>query len=35
MIVPPYQVGPNVYGTLEVPIPLSDLRDILSPEYRP
>jgi hypothetical protein len=35
MIFPPYQVGPYVYGTIEVPIPLSDLRDILDPNYRP
>ena len=35
MIFPPYQVGPYVYGTIEVPIPLADLRDILSTKYVP
>ncbi|HEY0011119.1 MAG TPA: DUF3298 domain-containing protein [Candidatus Paceibacterota bacterium] len=35
VIFPPYQVGPYAFGTLEVPIPLTDLRDILSPQYRP
>ncbi|MEA2701700.1 MAG: hypothetical protein QOE22_409 [Candidatus Parcubacteria bacterium] len=35
MIFPPYQVGPYVYGTIEVPIPLSSLSDILNPKYRP
>jgi len=35
MIFPPYQVGPYVYGTIEVPMPLSSLSDILNPEYRP
>ena len=35
MIFPPYQVGPYVYGTITDPIPLSDLKDILSAEYRP
>ncbi|HEY4489443.1 MAG TPA: DUF3298 domain-containing protein [Candidatus Paceibacterota bacterium] len=34
MIFPPYQVGPYVYGTIEVPIPLSSLGDILRSEYR-
>mgnify|MGYP001331264847 CR=1 FL=1 len=35
MIFPPYQVAPYVYGTIEVPIPLSSLSGILRPEYRP
>ncbi|HEY4488869.1 MAG TPA: DUF3298 domain-containing protein [Candidatus Paceibacterota bacterium] len=35
MIFPPYQVGPYVYGVLEVPISLSSLRDILEPGYLP
>lgn len=35
MIFPPYQVGPYVYGTIEVPIPLSSLSTILNLKYRP
>ena len=35
IIFPPYQVGAYAFGTLEVPIPLNDLRDILDPKYRP
>lgn len=35
LIFPPYQVGPYAYGSIEVPIPLSDLADILDPRYRP
>jgi hypothetical protein len=35
MIFPPYQVGPYVYGTVTDPIPLSALKDIIDPEYRP
>lgn len=35
IIFPPYQVGPYAYGTVEVPIPLSSLSDILNPKYRP
>lgn len=35
VIFPPYQVGPYAYGTIEVPIPLSSLSDILNPKYRP
>lgn len=35
VIFPPYQVGPYVYGRIDVPIPLTDLRDILALKYRP
>ncbi|HEX8591265.1 MAG TPA: RsiV family protein [Candidatus Paceibacterota bacterium] len=35
LIFPPYQVGPYAYGTIEAPIPLSDLSSILNPKYRP
>lgn len=35
VIFPPYQVGPYVYGRVDVPIPLTDLRDILALKYRP
>lgn len=35
VIFPPYQVGPYVYGRVDVPIPLADLRDILALQYRP
>lgn len=33
-LFPPYQVAPYVVGTVEFPIPLSKLNDILNPEYR-
>lgn len=34
MIFPPYQVGPYVFGTLEVPIPLSSMSSILNSKYK-
>jgi len=35
LIFPPYQVGPYALGTQIVTIPLSQLKDILKPEYLP
>lgn len=34
LIFPPYQVGPYVLGVRTVEIPLSEIQDILSPEYQ-
>ena len=33
-LFPPYQVAPYVVGTVELPIPLSELSDILKTEYK-
>ena len=34
LLFPPYQVAPYVVGTVKLPIALSELSDILRPEYR-
>ncbi len=34
LLFPPYQVAPYAAGTQEVSIPLSDLADVLKPEYQ-
>ncbi len=35
LFFPPYQIGPYVLGTTALPIPLSELDDVLKAEYHP